>query len=491
MLLATVWRLRYGSAMEQPSFEILREAASRLARASVLVVGDAMLDRYVYGDVDRISQEAPVPVLCVQRELAVPGGAANVVRNLGALGVAVAFVSVVGDDQPGSDLTGLIGGQPGVEPWLLVQGGRVTTLKTRFIGQGQQLLRTDREDAVPIHPKLAERLVRIARDAIAATSVTILSDYGKGVLGSDVTTPLLAAAKQAGRPVLVDMRGPDFARYAGADVLTTSWRNLCSATGRQTETDAAVAAAAASLRQRHDFGAVVIRRTGHSLTVAAREADADAAAPDCVLHLRNHATEASDTLGLGDTVVAMLAAARATGASLPVAACLANAAASVLVGRIGTALVREADLLAALAPPSNTHKIVSREVAAERVERWRRVGWRAGFVFGAFDGAGPEAEAMLDGARGSCDRLTVGLAPDRDGGEPEAVRAARLAALPSVDLVVSSGIEPTAELLRALRPELLIEDGAAPGRNANAELMREWGGRVLPADAATQSEPAV
>lgn len=474
--------------MEQPSSEILAEAAVRLGRASVLVVGDAMLDRYLYGDVERISQEAPVPVLCVQRELTLPGGAANVVRNLGALGVAVAFVSVVGDDQPGSDLTGLIGGQPGVEPWLLVQGGRVTTLKSRFIGQGQQLLRTDREDVAPVHPKLAERMVRIARDAIAATSVTILSDYGKGVLDGDVVAQLLAAARQAARPVLVDMRGPGFARYAGADLLSTSWRNLCSVIGRRTETDASVAAAASSLRQAHDFGAVVIRRTGHSLTVVAKGTDADA--PDRVLHLRNHATEASDTRGLGDTVIAVLAAARAVGAPLAVAAGLANAAASVLVGRVGTALAREADLLAALKPGNNAHKIVSREAAAERVEQWRRVGWRAGLMFGAFDGGGPEVAAMLDGARGACDRLTVGLAPDRDGGEPEAVRAARLAALPSVDLVVSSGAEPIAELLRALRPELLIEAGSTPGRNANAELVREWGGRVLPAGAASQAEPA-
>src|ERR1700722_5069110 len=138
----------------------LGAAVRRLSRASVLVVGDAMLDRYIYGDVERLSPEAPVPVLSVQRELSLPGGAGNVVRNLGALGSAVAFVSVVGDDTAGSDLTGLIGGQPGVEPWLLVQGSRITTMKTRFVAQGQpiqgyQLLRADREDTRPIHDKMA------------------------------------------------------------------------------------------------------------------------------------------------------------------------------------------------------------------------------------------------------------------------------------------------------------------------------------------------
>src|SRR6476469_3097778 len=130
----------------------------KMATAQVLVVGDVMLDRYVYGAVDRISPEAPVPILSVERELAVPGGAGNVVRNLTALGAAVAFISVVGDDQAGSDLTGLIGGQPNVEPWLLVQGGRTTTLKTRLIASGQHLLRADREEDSPLQARLAERL---------------------------------------------------------------------------------------------------------------------------------------------------------------------------------------------------------------------------------------------------------------------------------------------------------------------------------------------
>ena len=145
----------------------LAEAVGQLRRGAVLVVGDAMLDRYVYGRVARVSPEAPVPVLTVEREVALPGGAGNVVRNLTALGAAVAFVSVVGDDQAGSDLTGLIGGQPGVDPWLLVEGGRATTTKTRFVAVGQQLLRADHEIISAIHPRLADRMVKIAADAVA------------------------------------------------------------------------------------------------------------------------------------------------------------------------------------------------------------------------------------------------------------------------------------------------------------------------------------
>src|SRR5690348_7611799 len=212
--------------MKQSETAQLAEAIRLLSRTSVLVIGDVMLDRYVYGAVDRISPEAPVPILSIERELAMPGGAGNVVRNLTALGAAVAFISVVGDDQAGSDLTGVIGGQPGVEPWLLVQGGRITTMKTRYLTAGQQLLRADREQTTPIHPKLAERLVRIARDAMLATSVTVLSDYQKGLLTGDVPAQLIAAAREAGRPVIVDPKGPDHSRYAGADVIMPNRADL-------------------------------------------------------------------------------------------------------------------------------------------------------------------------------------------------------------------------------------------------------------------------
>ena len=203
-----------------PDTAALAAAVRRLARTSVMVVGDVMLDRYVYGHVNRISPEAPIAVITVEREVAVPGGAGNVVRNLTALGAAVAFISVVGDDQAGSDLTGLIGGQPGVEPWLLVQGARATTVKTRYVSQGQQLLRSDREETGAIHVKIAERLMRIARDALAATSVAVLSDYDKGVLAADIPAQIIAAARAAGRRVVVDPKGVDYARYAGADVVT-------------------------------------------------------------------------------------------------------------------------------------------------------------------------------------------------------------------------------------------------------------------------------
>jgi D-beta-D-heptose 7-phosphate kinase / D-beta-D-heptose 1-phosphate adenosyltransferase len=212
-------------ALTEPEAD-LAAAIKLLGHANVLVVGDVMLDRYVYGQVERISPEAPVPILAIDRELSMPGGAGNVVRNLTALGAAAAFISVVGDDQAGSDLTGLIGGQLNVEPWLLVQSGRVTTLKIRYLSAGQQLFRADREETSPVQPRLAERLVRIARDAMAATSVTVLSDYQKGLMTGEVPAQLIAAAREAGRPVIVDPKGPDYSRYAGADIIMPNRTDL-------------------------------------------------------------------------------------------------------------------------------------------------------------------------------------------------------------------------------------------------------------------------
>ena len=382
----------------------LTDAVRRLARTSVLVVGDAMLDRYVYGAVNRVSPEAPIPILSVERDVAMPGGAGNVVRNLTALGAAVAFVSVVGDDQAGSDLTGLIGGQPNVEPWLLVQGGRTTTTKTRYIAQGQQLLRADHEIAAAIHPKLAERLVRITQDALTATTLTVLSDYNKGVLSGDVPARIIAAARATGRRVIVDPKGRDYGRYAGADVITPNRRELALATGLPVDSEAALVHAARTLRDAHGFGAVLVTRAEDGMTLVA---DGDP------IHFPAEAAEVFDVSGAGDTVVAALAAGLAGGLDLPVAARLANIAAGIVVGKVGTAVAREADLLAALSPQGGAlRKVVTREQAAEQVERWRQRGWRTGFTNGCFDLLHPGHIHLLEQARSRCDRLVVGLNSD-------------------------------------------------------------------------------
>ena len=462
----------------------LAAAVRLLGHTNVLVVGDVMLDRYVYGQVERISPEAPVPILTIDRELSMPGGAGNVVRNLTALGAAVAFISVVGDDQAGSDLTGLIGGQPNVEPWLLVQGGRITTLKTRYLSAGQQLLRADREETSPIQARLAERMIRIARDAMAATSLTVLSDYQKGLLTGEVPAQLIAAAREAGRPVIVDPKGPDYSRYAGADLIMPNRADLAEATGMRVDSEAATVAAATALRQRHGFGAVVVTRGNDGVTLVD-----DAGAR----HFPAEAAEVYDVAGAGDTAVATLAAALAARLALPVAVRLANIAAGVVVGKVGTAVAREADLLAAMSPQGSAlRKIVSREAAVEHVQRWHHKGWRVGFTNGCFDLLHPGHLHLLEEAREACDRLVVGLNSDpsvrRLKGasrpvQPEAARAAVLASLASVDLVTVFEEDTPDALIDALHPDMLVKGANYTlDQVVGADLVRGWGGTVMLAE---------
>ena len=473
-----------------PTETDLTEAVARLAQASVLVIGDVMLDRSIYGHVARISPEAPVPVLAIEREVALPGGAGNVVRNLTALGAAVAFISVVGDDQAGADLTGLVGGQPGVEPWLLVQGGRTTTLKTRFLAAGQQMLRADREDVAPIHPKMAERMVRIARDAMLATSVTVLSDYRKGLLAGGVAGELVAAAHDAGRPVIVATKadpglapGAGLARYAGADVLILGREALFAEPGAEAqEADPIVAAIA--LRDRLELGAVLLTRHGDGMTLI------DAAG---VRHFPAEAAEIYDTAGAGDTVAAVLAAGLAARLDLAVAVRLASLAAGIVVGKVGTAVARPADLLGALSPQGSTlRKFVAREAAEEQVARWRHKGARIGFTNGVFDLLHPGHVHLLEQARAACDRLVVGLTAAasvtrlKGAGrpvQPAAARAAVLAGLGTVDLVCTFEDDTPAGLIEALRPDVLVKGADyTPDQVVGAEAVRGWGGRVLLAE---------
>jgi len=253
--------------------------------------------------------------------------------------------------------------------------------------------------------------------------------------------------------------------------------------GMAVEGDAALAAAAGTLQQLYGFGAVLVTRAEDGMTLVDAEG---------TRHYRAEATEVFDVSGAGDTVVATLAAGLAAGLELRMAVRLASIAGGVVVGKIGTAVARESDLLAAISPPGALRKIVSREVAAERAERWRRNGWRTGFTHGWFDPLRPGHVHLLEQSRGACDRLVVGLNGDaaahaRKGErrplQPEAVRAARLASLPCVDLVVVNEDDTQAALLRALRPDVLA-NGAdrSPDQVDGAELVREWGGRVMLAE---------
>ncbi len=377
-----------------------------LARARVALAGDVMLDRFVYGEVSRISPEAPIPVLRVGDEKAMPGGAGNVARNLAALGAKVDFLSVVGDDEAGAELKTALGAEA-VTSSLTVVPGRETTVKMRFVAMGQQVLRVDRETHLPLGNAPSEKFIAGLTAALDDKDVLVLSDYGKGVLTPAVLAAAITAARGKGLPVVIDPKGRDYARYAGADVVTPNRKELGEATGLPVENDEEIVAAARALIMQHGIGAVVVTRAQAGMSVVTS---------DGVTHLKAEAREVFDVSGAGDTVVSTLAAALGSGLPLPQAAALANSAAGIVVGKVGTAVVHGDELAAKLRERELSAleaKVAGLESARDIVEAWRARGLSVGFTNGCFDLLHPGHVTLLDKARALCDRLVVGLNSDQ------------------------------------------------------------------------------
>ncbi|MFQ5774786.1 MAG: D-glycero-beta-D-manno-heptose-7-phosphate kinase [Kiloniellaceae bacterium] len=468
------------------------------AGARVLAVGDVMLDRFVYGKVERISPEGPIPVLQIEREAAMLGGAGNVLRNMAALGIRSTFLAVVGDDAAGRQVRALAEAEAGAGCRLIVQADRPTTIKERFIAAGQQLLRTDRETARPLAAHTARALVEAARAALAAPEgppgALVLSDYGKGVLAPATVAALIEAARSAGRPVVVDPKGRDFTAYRGATVVTPNRRELHEATGLPTAGDDGVVAACRAVIETAGVAGVLATRSEQGMTlVSARSTDDGIEAR----HFPAEAREVFDVSGAGDTVVAVVATALAAGIDLARAARLANVAAGIVVGKLGTAVARPAEILHALHASdflAAEAKVVDFEGLLERAGRWRGAGLRVGFTNGCFDLLHPGHVALLAQARGACDRLVVGLNGDasvrrlKGEGRPvqsEAARAAVLASLASVDLVVIFAEDTPLRLIEALRPEVLVKGADyALDEVVGADLVQGYGGRVMLAELA-------
>lgn len=455
-----------------------------LSRANVLCLGDVMLDRFVYGSVDRVSPEAPIPVLRIQHELLKLGGAGNVAANLVALDSKCRFISVVGDDAVGNQLRGILNSEQIGDDTVVVELGRQTTAKTRFIAGQQQLLRADRETVAAI--AVAEEVLAQVRRELTGVQAVILSDYGKGVLTDDLVMAVIAAARDAGRTVVVDPKGRDYSRYRGADIVTPNRKELMEATGLPARTDEEVIAAARHLIATCGIGAVVATRSEQGMSVVTAE--------DAV-HLPAEAREVFDVSGAGDTVVATLTAALSVGIDLVDSARLANLAAGIVVGKVGTAVVRSAELLAGLHEQEwrqGEEKVATRDTAAERAERWRLRGKRVGFTNGCFDLLHPGHIALLKQARAACDVLVVGLNSDdsvkRLKGESrpvqnETARATVLASLGCVDLVVIFGEDTPETLIRALRPDVLVKGADYTiATVVGADFVQSYGGKVVLAD---------
>lgn len=463
-----------------PSVETFRSAR-------VVCVGDVMLDRFIYGKVERVSPEAPILVLQVQRETATLGGAGNVVRNLAAYGAKVSFFAIVGDDAAGAEIRELVRKEGCSNDGIVIERGRRTTIKERFVAGSQQLLRADQETrALPSDATLGKLLLGVEA-ALKAADILVISDYGKGVLAGGAIERVLGFAERAEVPVLVDPQGFDYSRYRGAALLTPNLRELHEATLLPVATDDDVIATAKKLIETAGVGGVLVTRSERGMTLVTKNGEVE--------HLPARAREVFDVSGAGDTVVATLAAALVGGVSLSEAAYLANTAAGIVVGKVGTAVVHPADLVAALHERdllASTDRIVALEEANEAIERWRRQGFRIGFTNGCFDLLHPGHVALLRQARAACDRLVVGLnsdasvarlkGPDRPV-QPEMARATVLASIADVDLVVLFAEDTPVRLLKAIRPDVLVKGADYRADEVvGGDFVRSYGGKILLAD---------
>ncbi|MDE3104606.1 MAG: bifunctional D-glycero-beta-D-manno-heptose-7-phosphate kinase/D-glycero-beta-D-manno-heptose 1-phosphate adenylyltransferase HldE [Acidobacteriota bacterium] len=431
------------------------------SRLKVLVVGDLMLDRYLHGEVERISPEAPVPVIRHARRYQRAGGAANVAMNLAGLGCQTVLAGYWGNDAEQAELVEILD-QAGIDSSAVVTSSLPTISKTRIVGRNQQLLRLDIESRDAYSPGdaawLVERASRLAREVHAV----VLSDYAKGAITEQLCRAVIQAARQAGVPVLVDPKTSDFTRYAGATTICPNLAELSLATGVPTHRSEELLAAAQSMVQQFDLKFLTVTMSEKGIRLLRPEGD---------YHSPARAREVYDVSGAGDTVIATLAASLAGGLDTVTAVELANLAAGIVVGKVGTVPIAQHELIAALTPSSGItagEKVLDMARAQRRVAEWRAAGETIVFTNGCFDLLHVGHITLLEDCRRFGSKLVLGLNTDDSirrlkgplrpiVGENE--RARVMAALAAVDAVVLFAEDTPLQLIRTLRPDVLVKGG--------------------------------
>jgi D-beta-D-heptose 7-phosphate kinase/D-beta-D-heptose 1-phosphate adenosyltransferase len=461
-----------------------------IGKQTILCIGDLMLDDYVYGEVSRISPEAPAPVIAVAREDVIVGGAGNVARNIASLGARCLFVGVIGDDAAGKTLKSKLGGKSGIASRLVLDPSRPTTRKLRFVSEhhSTHLLRADWELATPVGAKVEAALIKHSLAALPRVGAVVLSDYAKGVLTPRLIRTVIAHARKLKKPVIVDPKNADFSVYRGATIITPNRKELADATRQTVGSIAELAAAASTLSRSVASKAVLVTLSEEGMMLHTRGGAS--------IHVPAYSVNVRDVSGAGDTVVAVLSVMLALGADFEAATRTANAAASVVIGKRGTATVSAAELRARILPSATLapeEKIVFdwRELD-DRLAAWRAQDLRIGFTNGVFDLLHPGHIKVLAQARAACDRLVVGLNSDasvrrlKGDGRPiqsEHARAEVLAGLEAVDLVAVFEQDTPRKLIRHVRPMVLVKGGDyRRNQVVGHDIVEAQGGEVILVD---------
>jgi len=452
----------------------------------VLVVGDIMLDRYIHGEVERISPEAPVPVLRHARRYERAGGAANVAMNLAGLGCQTFLAGFWGADAEQVELAAILD-RAGIDTVGVVPSSLPTISKTRIVGRQQQLLRIDIESREAVPQIEAGRLQELATDLVGKVHAVILSDYAKGALPSALCAAVIRTARNAGIPVLADPKTPDFSKYTGATTVCPNLGELALATKVSAHRIDDLMAAARSLVFEHDLQFLTVTMSEKGISVVR----APSGGETNVFHSPARAREVFDVSGAGDTVIATLAACLAGRLQVETAVDLANMAAGIVVSKVGTVPIAAHELIGALTPSSGLaagEKVLDLERVQLRVAEWRASGETIVFTNGCFDLLHVGHITLLEQCRRFGSKLVLGLNADASVcrlkgparpivGEQE--RARVMAALAAVDAVVLFDEDTPLELIRSLKPNVLVKGGDYRIETVvGHEDVIAWGGRV-------------
>jgi D-beta-D-heptose 7-phosphate kinase/D-beta-D-heptose 1-phosphate adenosyltransferase len=422
----------------------------------VLCFGDMILDHYIYGDVSRISPEAPIPILKQKNETYTLGGSANVIRNLSALEVPTLCFGIVDTSKRGESIAAMMNALPFIKSELIADLSWHTPKKTRLTANNQQLLRLDDEQSCQISKALEEKVFKCFENHLAQACVIILSDYDKGFLSPSLCQKIIKKAKEANVPVLVDPKGSDYSKYRDAFLLSPNLTELHQATKCKSKDQKDIIDAANGLKKEAQVNHILVTLSAEGMLLVNDENDQP-------YHIKAAAKEVYDVSGAGDTVIATLAMGLFQGKSLTEAAILANKAGGIVVGKVGTAVVYPHELLHSSFDYTKIHTLSS---LLEKVAKWKLEAKKVGFTNGCFDLLHLGHLHLLKQARQQCDKLIVAMNSDasiRDLKGPdrpiqqEHVRAEVLAALSMVDAVIMFSDETPLNLIQSILPDVLIK----------------------------------
>ena len=458
----------------------------RFSDMQVLCVGDVMLDNFVYGKTQRLSPEAPVPVLLEERRSSMLGGVGNVVANLRTLGCKTSLMGVIGADSDGAVVRSCLRELAVNDDGLLSLEGYRTTVKTRFVSGRQHLLRVDKEEKLTVPDDMIATLLESVKEALPQTSMVLLSDYGKGLVEPRFAPALIAMCRKAGVPVIVDPKKTDYTVYAGATLVKPNRKEFEGVTGRHFDpsspgfVEEAVSAGREVCRKYGVQNLLVTLSEYGMLYIPGDEKENPKLIP-------TEAKEVFDVSGAGDTSLATLGAALAAGAPMKQAMKIANAASGIVVGKLGTACVSCEELKRKLTNKEQGG-VLSVDEAVKLVAELREKGLTIGFTNGCFDILHPGHLSSFDRARALCDVLFVGLNSDasvrRLKGPTRPVnnqnaRAAMLTALKSVNYVVIFDEDSALPLLEKLRPDVIAKEGYPLDKWRGGRFVQSYGGQAV------------